>query len=100
MPSALMNRRRMLGQTVPVGVVRGLSLAGLLKARAVQAAATAGVRAEATAASAPAIRSCIFVFYYGGPSHLDTYDLKPNAASTVRCEFNSISTTLPDIQIC
>lgn len=46
------------------------------------------------------IKSCIFVFYYGGPSHLDTYDLKPNATSTVRGEFNPISTTVPGIQIC
>ncbi len=35
-------------------------------------------RAEATArAGRPAIDSCIFLFYYGGPSHLDTYDMNP-----------------------
>lgn len=45
------------------------------------------------------IRSCIFVFYYGGPSHLDTYDLKPNAPSSVRGEFQPISTSVPGLQI-
>ena len=38
------------------------------------------------------IRSCILVFYYGGPSHLDTYDLKPNAPAEVRGEFKPIAT--------
>ncbi len=46
-----------------------------------------------------AIRACIFVFYYGGPSHLDTYDLKPNSPSTVRGEFQPIATSVPGLQI-
>ncbi|MFM7830492.1 MAG: DUF1501 domain-containing protein, partial [Planctomycetaceae bacterium] len=45
------------------------------------------------------LRACIFVFYYGGPSHLDTYDLKPGAPSTIRGEFQPISTTVPGLQI-
>lgn len=46
-----------------------------------------------------AIRACIFVFYYGGPSHLDTYDLKPNSPSTVRGPFQPIATSVPGLQI-
>ncbi len=46
------------------------------------------------------IRSCIFLFYYGGPSHLDTYDMKPNAPAEVRGEFKPISTKVPGLQIC
>ncbi|MBI1314965.1 DUF1501 domain-containing protein [bacterium] len=46
------------------------------------------------------LRSCVFVFYYGGPSHLDSYDLKPDAPSTVRGEFQPIATSAPGIQIC
>jgi len=59
------------------------------------------LRAESLAGSSGSrqIRSCIFVFYYGGPSHLDTYDLKPQAPSTVRGEFNPVQTTVPGIQI-
>lgn len=39
------------------------------------------------------------MFYYGGPSHLDTYDPKPLAPSTVRGEFQPISTSVPGLQI-
>lgn len=54
------------------------------------------LRAEQPAVvSKSAIRSCIFIFYYGGPSHLDTYDMKPNASTSVRGEFNPIATTVP-----
>jgi hypothetical protein len=59
------------------------------------------LRAECSAAaSKSAIRACIFIFYYGGPSHLDTYDMKPNAASNIRGEFNPISTSVPGLAIC
>lgn len=46
------------------------------------------------------IRSCIFVFYYGGPSHLDTFDMKPDAPAEIRGEFQPIATTAPGVQIC
>lgn len=45
------------------------------------------------------IKSCIVIFYYGGPSHLDTFDMKPNAPSEVRGEFRSIATSVPGLQI-
>ena len=53
------------------------------------------LRAEASTASgrpAASIRSCILIFYYGGPSHLDTWDMKPGAPLEVRGEFQSIAT--------
>ncbi len=40
------------------------------------------------------------IFFYGGPSHLDTFDLKPNAPSEVRGEFKPIMTSAPGLQIC
>jgi hypothetical protein len=46
------------------------------------------------------LRSCIIVFYYGGPSHLDTYDMKPDGPTEVRGEFQPIDTTVPGLQIC
>src|SRR5438045_1491720 len=46
------------------------------------------------------IRSCILVFFYGGPSHLDTFDLKPNAPAEVRGEFTSISPKVPGVRVC
>ena len=41
------------------------------------------------------IRSCIILFYYGGPSHLDMFDMKPAAPDNIRGEFKQISTTVP-----
>jgi hypothetical protein len=46
------------------------------------------------------ISSCILVFFYGGPSHLDSWDMKPNAPLEVRGEFRPIATTASDIRIC
>lgn len=50
--------------------------------------------------SPPPIRSCILIFYYGGPSHLDTYDLKPDGPSAIRGEFKPIATSVPGLGIC
>lgn len=86
---ALHSRRAMFGRML--GTATGLSIAGRMQ----QARAGSDVAAPAGSK----IRSCIFVFYYGGPSHLDTYDPKPNAPSTVRGEFQPISTSVPGIQI-
>lgn len=61
------------------------------------------MRAQVSAERLPAkqkIRSCVFVYYYGGQSHLDTYDMKPDAPATVRGEFNPIATSAPGVQIC
>lgn len=71
----------------------GLSLPRLLQARDAQAA-------TAAAPSRPRIRSCILLFYYGGPSHLDTYDLKPDAPAEVRGPFKSIATSAPGLVVC
>ncbi len=43
--------------------------------------------------------SAIFVNLPGGPSHMDTFDLKPNSPSEVRGLFNPIDTNVPGIQI-
>jgi hypothetical protein len=44
--------------------------------------------------------SAIFINLGGGPSHMDTFDLKPNAPSEYRGEFKPISTNVPGIEIC
>jgi hypothetical protein len=55
-------------------------------------------------ASAPAnpkqIRACIVIFHYGGPSHLDTFDMKPSAPAEVRGQFGSIATSAPGVRFC
>ena len=45
-------------------------------------------------------KACIFLFMWGGPSQLDTFDLKPNAPEEIRGIFRPTSTSVPGIQIC
>src|SRR5262249_28290483 len=44
--------------------------------------------------------SLIFVFLHGGQSHLDTFDLKPDAPAEFRGEFNPVKTKIPGLSIC
>jgi len=44
-------------------------------------------------------KRCIFIFLWGGPSHIDTLDPKPNAPDTVRGQFKPIATATPGTQI-
>ncbi|MBL9125298.1 MAG: DUF1501 domain-containing protein [Planctomycetaceae bacterium] len=72
--------------------VGGLGLAGLNLRSLLRGQAAA---ADPLGARPPTIRSCILVFYYGGPSHLDMWDQKPDAPREVRGEFGSIATSVP-----
>lgn len=56
-------------------------------------------RVAAHAADEPQSKSCILLWMSGGPSHLDTFDLKPEAADNVRGEFQPIDTSVEGIQI-
>lgn len=56
-------------------------------------------RLAAQAAEQPQAKSCILLWMSGGPSHLDTFDLKPEARDNVRGEFRPIDTSVPGIQI-
>src|SRR5262245_61111380 len=44
-------------------------------------------------------KACILVFNYGGPSHIDTFDLKPDAPKEIRGEFKPIATRVPGVAI-
>ncbi len=44
-------------------------------------------------------KSCIVLFAWGGLSHLDTFDMKPNAPANVRSQFKEIGTDVPGIRI-
>jgi hypothetical protein len=43
--------------------------------------------------------NCILLFLVGGPSQLDTWDLKPDAPDTIRGPFRPIHTNVPGIDI-
>ncbi len=45
-------------------------------------------------------RSCLVIYLFGGPSHIDMWDLKPDAPREVRGEFQPIATRVPGIRIC
>ncbi len=65
----------------------GLTLSGYMRL------AAAGEVSKAKA------KSAIFINLPGGPSHMDTFDPKPNAPSEYRGEFNAIQTNVPGIEI-
>ena len=46
------------------------------------------------------IRACILIFYYGGPSHLDTLDPKPDAPAEVRGEYRTLATSVTGVRLC
>jgi uncharacterized protein (DUF1501 family) len=69
--------------------VGSLTLADLLRLRA-RGAADAGTPGKAV----------IMVYLNGGPSHIDLYDLKPDAPAEYRGEFRPIRTNVPGMDIC
>ena len=44
-------------------------------------------------------RACIMIFNLGAPSHLDTFDMKPEAPTDYRSAFRPTHTNAPGIQI-
>lgn len=56
----------------------------------------------ARAASQPSGKdtSVIFLYLHGGPSHLETYDLKPLAPSSYRSVFGAIATCVAGLDVC
>lgn len=44
--------------------------------------------------------SCVFIFLFGGPSHIDLWDMKPDAPSEIRGDFRPVDTCVPGIQVC
>jgi hypothetical protein len=56
----------------------------------------------ASAADAPRRRAkaCILLYMDGGPSHLDLWDLKPEAPGEIRGPYSSIATSVPGTRVC
>jgi len=77
--------------------VGGLSLLGL------NVADLARLRARSDSHVPPGAHqhnSCVFIFLFGGPSHIDLWDMKPDAPAEIRGEFESIATATLGIRIC
>src|SRR5438309_2231269 len=53
------------------------------------------------AAPGPArARACILLYMDGGPSHIDLWDMKPDAPAEVRGPFRPIATSVPGVRAC
>ena len=67
----------------------GLTLADVLRAKA-----------ASTPSLAASPKAAVMVYLPGGPSHIDTYDPKPDAPAEFRGEFKPIPTSVPGVRIC
>ncbi len=95
MPPAFFPHRHTIGLTrrevLQVGYsgLLGVGLAGLLARKAGAAASPSG---------GGRAKSVVLVFLTGGPSHIDTFDPKPDAPAEIRGEFHPIATRTPGVQ--
>jgi hypothetical protein len=69
--------------------VGGLTLADLLR-----------LKAHAAGKAGSPDRAIIMVYLNGGPSHIDLYDMKPDAPAEFRGEFKPIRTNVPGFDVC
>src|SRR5262245_59853202 len=86
--SGTISRRRLL----QLGGVGALTMAtpGLVAAR---------LQGTETGSPIAVEKSCIFILLCGGPSHLDTWDLKPAAPDEIRGPYKPIATAVPGMRI-
>lgn len=77
-----------------------LSLPGLLRADDAQRRSLRSTTASAAARIPAAAKSCILFFMEGGPSHIDLWDMKPDAPDQIRGIYSPIDTSLPGLRIC
>ncbi len=82
------SRRRML-QIGALGTF-SLTLPGLLRAE----------QSETMQSASRSKKSVILVWMHGGPSQLDTFDMKPGAPAEYRGSFSPIASSLPGLEIC
>jgi len=80
-------RRKMI-RVGGAGLLGGLSLPSLLQ-----------LQAHAATPRPANAKACIFIMLEGGPSHIDMWDLKPEAPAEIRGPFQPISTVVPGTQI-
>ncbi|MFO0818546.1 MAG: DUF1501 domain-containing protein [Pirellulales bacterium] len=71
--------------------VAGLTLADLLRGESAGAASVPVGRAK---------RSVILIWQHGGPSQLDTFDMKPDAPAEYRGPYEPIASSLPGLPVC
>lgn len=80
------SRRRALVQVGALGAF-GVRLADILSGRSI-------------AVEPSPVKSVVLLWLWGGPSHLDTFDMKPNAPIEYRGPFEPIATLVPGLNFC
>lgn len=85
LPQPAISRRQLL-QLGGIGAI-GLGLPELL-------------RAVETRTRAARPKSCVFIVQYGGGSHIDSLDMKPDAPEEIRGPFKPIATSVPGTRVC
>jgi uncharacterized protein DUF1501 len=83
------SRRSMLKASL--AGLAGLTLPGLLQARGEAVKSGKPIRGN---------KSVILLWMAGGPSHIDTWDMKPDMPTEIRGPFSAIPTKLPGVRIC
>ena len=88
---------RVLGHSLDGSTRRDLLRAGTL--------AALGVPSRPAAASSPstgrgAAKAVVLFDLFGGPSHIDTFDPKPDAPAEIRGPFGTIPTAVPGVRVC
>lgn len=73
--------------------IGGCGLLGVTIPKLLQAASSASPRRTRA-------KSVIFLYQFGGPSHIETFDPKPQAAEAIRGQWGTIETSAPGIRIC
>ena len=73
----------------------GMGLPELMRGRVLANPLTAKLAARPGKA-----KHCIMIFLFGGPSQIDTWDMKPAAAAEYRGEFQPIATAVPGVSCC
>src|SRR5437762_578959 len=69
----------------------GLTMPGLLRAQSLPFAKAPKIR--------PRAKSVIFLYQFGGPSHIDMFDMKPDAPDAVRGPHRPMRSNAPGIQV-
>ena len=88
----LLGRRRQL--------CNGLTRRAFLQAGGAGLCGLPGFASAAPQSGAPRAKSVLFVYLFGGPSQLETFDMKPDAPSHIRGPFQPIAARTPGLRIC
>jgi hypothetical protein len=100
--AAALSRRAML--RVGGAGLLGLTMPKVLRAEAKQGAsalppALEGAAEKAFKRIAPRAKSVLFLYQFGGPSHIDMFDMKPDAPDGIRGPHRPIASDVPGIQV-